>query len=258
MPPTASPTDGLSLRSGDLADYAALAEFHYLRRKPVTATRVLVLGDDRPTVVGRFLGRAAGASRVVGVLVESLPALSCSLRDHATAGRYVGWADRASAARLLNDEVRCISRVVVHPQWRGLGLAVRLVRAALETMTTPCTEALAAMGRVHPFFRRAGMTEYRRPPHPRDQRLLDALEAVGLPPWALSVPGVVTDAPPSAEGESVSLTRAQREFLRAELARWAGRRLTVEQQLAAARDRLLREPVYYLKVKGKPHDDHDG
>ena len=254
---TASATDPLALRSGDLSDYAALAEFHYLRRKPVTATRVLVLEDDRPTVVGRLLGRAADESRVVGVLVESLPALSCSLRDHATAGRYAAWADRAAAARLLNHEVRCISRVVVHPQWRGLGLAVRLVREALANMTTPYTEALAAMGRVHPFFRRAGMTEYRRPPHPRDQRLLDALDSTGLPKWALSVPGMLTASPaPAADRDGVSLTESQREFLRAELARWAGRRLTIEQQLAAARDRLLREPVYYLKAKDDSHDDN--
>jgi hypothetical protein len=69
---------------------------------------------------------------------------------------------------------------VVHPQWRGLGLAVRLVRQALATMTTPYTEALAAMGRVHPFFERAGMSPTLLPPDAVSRRLVSAAELAGL------------------------------------------------------------------------------
>jgi len=240
----------LALRAGSTADYSALSEFHYLRHAPVTATRVLALVDTAPDVLTRW-ARLRGeqeeeiaSDRVVAVLVESLPALSCALRDEALGGRYRGWSDRGAMARLLNAEVRCISRVVVHPQWRGLGLAVRLVGEAMATMTTPYLEALASMGRVHPFFARAGMREYRRWPHPRDQRLIDALRSVGLAPWELAC---VNRLEEMLETESCGAAAAA--LLRNELGRWAGRRLSLHEQLAKGRDGLLCRPVYYLAEK---------
>ena len=53
-----------------------------------------------------------------------------------------------------------ISRVIVHPIYRSQGLSVRLVRHILRTSPAPLVEALAVMGRFHPFFERAGMTPY--------------------------------------------------------------------------------------------------
>jgi GNAT superfamily N-acetyltransferase len=100
--------------------------------------------------------RLPGAPGVAGVLVVSPPAIRCRGRNLALPGRYVGRDCRASLA-LLNAEVECISRVVVHPVYRGCGLAVALVRHALATAETPLVEALAVMGGVHPLFARAGM-----------------------------------------------------------------------------------------------------
>lgn len=236
--PGPSPADALHLRRGSLRDYAALGEFHYLRHRPATATRVLVLEDARPTAVGTYIGRH-GEQRAVGLLIESLPALGCTLRNAALGDRYRGWRDRGAGPRLLNAELRCISRVIVHPQWRGLGLAVRLVREALATMTTPYTEALASMGRVHPFFARAGMTEYRRWPHARDQRLLDALRHADIEAWRLADVTAIEQ----------QLRAGDSALLRRELTRWAGRRLTLSEQLAQARAHLLCAPVYYLKAR---------
>ena len=277
----------LRLRPGALADYRALAGFHYLSNSPVTATRVWVMDDCSPSVWQRWRamrGEPAGAdeTRVVAVLVESLPALSCAMRDAALPGRYTGM-DRRSAARLVNDELRCISRVVVHPQYRGLGLAVRLVRQALATVQTPYTEALAAMGRVHPFFKLAGMTEYQRPPHAKDQRLLDAMRSVGLAPWELASrrrllarigesppPDNTSDTPTkpariertrvfynrrlsikengevSCEATAVALGAGDAVLFRQALRRWAGPSLSFDEQLGLARRKLLTEPCYYL------------
>lgn len=267
--------DDLIVRAGDASDYAALARHHYLANRPATMTRVLAIEDRSPTVRDRW--RAMGGNpeeaepsasatggRVAAVLVESLPALSCAMRDAALPGRYTGWRRRASA-RLLNEEVRCISRVIVHPQFRGLGLAVRLVREALATAATAYTEALAAMGWVHPFFRRAGMTEYRRPPHARDQRLLDALRAAGIEPWELAAPARLrrrlagaADAADerraacdAADGDAPVEPDAAALFAH-ELGRWAGRRRSFEEQLDLARRRLMVEPVYYLHTAATP------
>ena len=238
--PALSPAEALHARAGSRRDYKTLAPFHYLRHEPFSIERVLVLEDLRPSVASRFnlQSDACEASSVVAVLIESLPALGCALRHEALGQRY-RWDDRRAAARLLNAEVRCVSRVVVHPQWRGLGLAVRLVRWALSTATTPYTEALAAMGRVHPFFERAGMTAYHRWPLPKDQRLRDAMQYAGFDLWEL--------ASVQRMAANVARPTPSAELLKRELRRWAGGRLTVQQQLELARDRLLCEPVYYLK-----------
>jgi len=240
--PAGSPADRLRLEPGMRGDYHQLAAHHYRARAPVTFTRVLRLVDPTPPIVARFRPDAEPANpdgQVVGVLVESYPALGCALRDQALPGRYTGWSDRAVAARALNAEVRCISRVVIHPQWRGLGLAVRLVRHALNTATTAYTEALAAMGHVHPFFERAGMTGYHRWPHPRDQRLLDLLATLDIPPWALAS-GAELDQRLAARSPT------ERRLFDRELTRWAGRSLTPQARRAKARDQLLANPVYFL------------
>ena len=51
-----------------------------------------------------------------------------------------------------------IGRLIVHPQFRSIGLSTWLVRTMCARATTRYVEAFAAMGRVHPFFTRAGMT----------------------------------------------------------------------------------------------------
>jgi N-acetylglutamate synthase-like GNAT family acetyltransferase len=235
-------TEPLEIAAGTLADYNALADLHYRAGKPATATQVWTWRGARPTVIGRYLRRPA-QRQVVAVLVVSLPSLSCAVRDQATAGRYRNLPPR-SRAMMLNDELRTISRVVVHPQYRGLGLARSLVEHALAQARTPYTEALAAMGQVHPFFEQAGMTRYDRGPHPHDARLSDALQAVDLDATQLVDTRTVRQ-------RITALPAAQRCFITRELTRWyrlALRRPAAELDtiLTAARQRLLFVPVYYL------------
>lgn len=244
----ADPTAALHLREGKMADYQQLAQHHYRAARPATATRVWVFESDHPTLRTRLTGQD-NQPTIAAVLVESLPALSCRMRDFALHERYGSLKNCRERATLLNAELRCISRVVVHPQWRGLGLAVRLVKHALQTAVTPFTEALAAMGRINPFFTKAGMTPYERPPHAYDDRLLAAMARLGLGTCDLSMLQRVHDRLDQCEP-------AQRQWFERELQRWfsrnGGRRhskqATLTDQLTAARDRLLLKPVYYLHV----------
>ncbi|MFA9479652.1 hypothetical protein ACERK3_15290 [Phycisphaerales bacterium AB-hyl4] len=244
--PAPHPAESLHLERGKLADYGQLAEHHYRADKPATAMRVLIYRTHEPTLAARFVGRS-DTGQVAAVLVESLPSLSCSMRNWALHERFGRWLPATQRSRMLNREVRCISRVVVHPQWRGLGLAVRLVKAALADACTPYTEALAAMGRVNPFFERAGMTAYRRPMHPCDARLLAALARVGIVGHDLATLDRtwqrITHQPEN-----------MRRWLVTELHRWyrnnGGRSATRNRDprthLRAAQQRLLLQPVYYL------------
>lgn len=238
--------DSLALVQGGVADYNALKEHHYRADRPATMTRVLALRHTSRNAVVRFMHRDA-QSQTVAVLIESLPSLSCKMRDWALNDRYGSWLSPGQRATLLNAEVRVISRVVVHPCWRGLGLAVRLVRHALQNPTTIYTEALAAMGRVNPFFERAGMTAYHRPPHAFDLRLIEVMHAVGLSPRDLALLEQV-------HTRLDSLSSDRRDWFHKELRRWyrrnAGRNashsLDPLVHLRTARQRLMLEPVYYL------------
>ena len=135
---------------GSIADYRALAGFHYLAHPPAAHKRVW-------TIRVPVRRRIPGGPELAAVLTVSPPVLRCRGRNVATAGRYVR-GDRRRDVRRLNAEIECISRVVVHPIYRGCGLAVRLVRRALAGADTPFVESLAAMGAVHPFLELAGMT----------------------------------------------------------------------------------------------------
>jgi hypothetical protein len=70
--------------------------------------------------------------------------------------------------------------VVVHPTYRGAGLAVKLVRHALADRRTAHMESLAAMGAMHPLFELAGMKAVRLPPDRHLARLVSAAQAVGI------------------------------------------------------------------------------
>jgi ABC-type nitrate/sulfonate/bicarbonate transport system ATPase subunit/GNAT superfamily N-acetyltransferase len=147
---------------GRMADYHALAPFHYLAGRPAAVNRIWTIPVPKAL-------RRIGAPGVAAVLVVSPPVLLCRGRNVATGGRYKlaakgeitakGKKHRtAKAIALLNAELECISRVIVHPVYRSCGLAVRLVRHALRCAGRPRVEALAAMGAMHPFFELAGMT----------------------------------------------------------------------------------------------------
>lgn len=144
---------------GAIHHYHALAAFHYVAAPPAAHKRIYVI---RPPRRARDLWLTAGAGDPAAVLVVSPPLMSVRGRNIATAGRYAG-RDRSAAMDLLNRELECISRVVVHPMYRGCGLAVRLVRHAIADAATPYMEALASMGAVHPLFVRAGMTAWQVP-----------------------------------------------------------------------------------------------
>ncbi|MCY2951341.1 MAG: GNAT family N-acetyltransferase [Planctomycetota bacterium] len=144
----------LLLYRGSKRDYEELSRFHYLPKRPATWAEVWVVRYEEDGVRGEGSGARVERSRTVGVGVLSYPTLSHWERE-AVLG-LTRLSDQARV-RFVNEQVRTISRVVVHPTFRSLGLARVLVRCMLHHCPTRYVEAMAVMGRAHPFFELAGM-----------------------------------------------------------------------------------------------------
>jgi hypothetical protein len=156
-----SVTKKLKIVRGGLDDYKRLAGFHYRNSR---------LGP----YAGIFAIRPA-----IGVIVYTMPSPGLELRNIATDSLFTGF-DKATRLALINKNIRCIGRVIIEPRFRGLGLASRLVRETMPKMGVPIIEAIAVMGRVNPFFEKAGMTAYTAKMSARCVQLIEAFNFVGI------------------------------------------------------------------------------
>jgi hypothetical protein len=103
-----------------------------------------------------------------------------ALRNAATGGVFSGFGDNRLQLQMVNKYVRCISRVIIEPRYRGLGLASRLVAETMPRLGAAVIEAMSVMGAVHPFFEKAGMKRYEAKPAASSVQLIEALEMVGI------------------------------------------------------------------------------
>lgn len=89
----------------------------------------------------------------IGICVFTAPPLSLAARN-----RYFGQSGRwtRTALQALNGQLVMLSRVVLHPTYRGAGLAARFVRRSCELCLYRWIETLTEMGHVNPIFERAG------------------------------------------------------------------------------------------------------
>ena len=138
----------LCLRTASAADYNALASFHYRAGRPATWARVLAVTYEphRPCDPVK--------PRIVAIGVLSWPTAVSRPRRRAFGLAGIDYAGQIAFA---NRHIRTISRIIVHPQFRGLGLARLLIQRLCADCPTRFVEATAAMADAHPMFERAGM-----------------------------------------------------------------------------------------------------
>ncbi len=162
----------LQVAPGGIEDYKQLARYHYRDSRPGPCKAVFVLKSD---------GALAGLSReaVVGVIVYSTATAVLELRNAATNNFFAG-LDRDTQLGLINKHIRRISRLVIEPRFRGLGLATCLVRETMPQLNVPIIEAVAVMGRVNPFLEKAGMKAYKATPRLASVQLAEAFSLLGL------------------------------------------------------------------------------
>ncbi len=130
--------DDLWVSDGAARDWPHFAQWHYRGHRLAFVKRVVLLRHG---------------VEPVGICVFAAPAASLALRS-----RYFGLTDPRTPVALsaLNEQLWLLQRVVLHPAYRGAGIAARFVRRACESCPVDWIETLTAMGRANPFFERAG------------------------------------------------------------------------------------------------------
>ncbi len=93
--------------------------------------------------------RLKRGEELCGVIVYTYPPPGC-------AGRHIVLPGRRSMSE-LNVTLSTISRVVVHPKYRSIGLGAKLIRESMPLVGTLCVEMIAVMAKYNPFAEKAGM-----------------------------------------------------------------------------------------------------
>jgi GNAT superfamily N-acetyltransferase len=107
-----------------------------------------------------------------GVIVYAYPPPTCFGRNLALP---------KMKPRELNQALSTISRVVIHPKYRSIGLGARLVRETLPLAGTRYVETVAVMARYNPFFEKAGMRKVAEQPPPKEaMKIAERLSSLGF------------------------------------------------------------------------------
>jgi ABC-type lipoprotein export system ATPase subunit/GNAT superfamily N-acetyltransferase len=159
---TCSLTHQMHLTQGTTADYKALSPFHYRTGKCPPTRKIFTLKRKTETC---------------GVIVYSYPSPMCFGRSKVWKGTFTQ----------LQQQVSIISRVIVHPKYRSIGLGEKLVAETLPLSGTPSVEAVAVMAKYNPFFEKAGMQKIAQSqPSTAVTKALGKLEELGFDRTALT------------------------------------------------------------------------
>jgi len=164
----------MRVERGSRRDYHTFAAMHY------RAT------DELGFVSKVFVLRERAAADPLGIVVYSHPPIELSLRNKATDRKF------SRRPKLLNEQVRILRRLVIHPDVRGCGLGHYLVRKTLPQVGTRYVECLAALGEINPVFEKAGMRRIGTCPDPPKRReAMRRLDALGIDPTSRTFPMLV-------------------------------------------------------------------
>lgn len=144
-PRPCSVTEGMVIEEGEFRDLREMEFWHYKGTFRGWASKVY---------------RAKIGRRMAGVILYSLPMYA--LRARFIALPHLKEMYRRSKKEYLeyiNRNVRRLARIIVHPKYRGIGVAVRLVKETMPLLGVPYVECLAVMPRYNPFLKHAGMVE---------------------------------------------------------------------------------------------------
>lgn len=163
--------DEFTITRGTHQEWSQLSHLHYAAGDPATTHSYWVARHPK------MFGPA-------GVVVYSYPDLHSAARNLATTDAYKIGGSREAAMK-LNREVRKLSRIVISPEVRGIGLSRRLIMETVPLLNIRYVETVAAMGEHHGFLKSIGFTQVPQTPAAIEASIYAAADQDQAPPDAL-------------------------------------------------------------------------
>jgi ABC-type ATPase with predicted acetyltransferase domain len=154
----------MRIEEGTKADYKKLAHFHYRDSRVFAHHKIFAMkrGDE-----------------TVGAIVYGSPPLAVTGRRKA-----IG---KTLTIQEINRDIIRISRVVIHPKYRTIGLGAKIVAETLHRAGKPYVETIAVMAKYNPFFEKAGMTKIAETtPNPHILKVVEKLRTFNFNPVFLT------------------------------------------------------------------------
>lgn len=134
--------NNLNVSIGNKEDYKKLKKFHY-RQAGIGAIKNIYKLQHK--------------NELIGVIVITYPHLALKGRNIFNNNKYSKMTKEN--CEKINEEFECIARIILHPQYRGLGLAYYFLKEYFKLSKCKYIETLAVMASYTPFFEKAGMTK---------------------------------------------------------------------------------------------------
>jgi len=150
-------TREMRIVEGTTEDWRKLAGFHYRSHKIAAPRKIFSLKRGK---------------ELCGVIVYNYPPPTCFGRKLVLPKMNM---------KELNEKLSIITRVVVHPKYRTVGLGAKLVKETLPLAGTPYVEMTAVMAKYNPFAEKAGMQKIAQQPPPKEAiKIAETLRQLGF------------------------------------------------------------------------------
>lgn len=207
----------LIIARGTLKDYLVLDDYHYLNT-PLPPHKYIYTVRPRPanprTTVTGFNGPAHGHASLVAVIVYSTPLRDLKARTTATASYFKQPTTLKERLELINKNILYVSRLVVDPRYRRLGIADWLWRETLKLQTVPVVESLTMLPVRKDWLESLGFSLYYSPTPQSIRRLKKAFKKAHLTGSCLKIPQVAQKRIDALlTDEKIKLERSLHDFL---------------------------------------------
>lgn len=207
----------LTIQRGTLKEYKVLEDFCYLNTSIPLCKYVYTVRPkplDPRTHCRGFSGPAGGHASLIAVIIYSMPMRDLKARTTATAGFFKQTSSLSERLHLLNKHVLYVSRLVVDPRYRQLGIADWLWRETLKVQTVSMVESLTPLPVREDWLKSMGFRIYYSPTPQSLRKLKKAFAKAHLTGSCLTVAEVAQKRINAlASDKMVKLDRSLHHFL---------------------------------------------
>lgn len=207
----------LTIQKGTISDYKVLDRFHYLNT-PLPPVKAIYTICPKPVTdrnyCSGFQGPNYGHAALIAVIVYSAPLRDLKARTTATGGFFKQPKTLSERLKLINKHALYVSRLVVLPSYRHLGLADWLWRETLKLQTVSIVESLTPLPVNEKWLKSLGFQIFYSPTPESIRRLKNAFRKARISEKCYTVPQIAQNRIDALNNDDrIRLDRSLHDFL---------------------------------------------